>query len=103
MNPPTSQEYNYTSSGIDNFLNRSIDQVSWQTTLDASLNMPGTESLTTLPSPPNTNQLNMNSQAVSGAVGNTMAVGDVNINGSQGNIILSDGTNDRVLIGNNTQ
>lgn len=102
MQPPTSQEYNYTNSGIDAFLNRAIDQVSWQTTLNATLNYPGSESLQTLPTPPNTNNLNMNAQAVTGSLGNTMAVGDVNINGSDGNIVLSDGTNDRVLIGQQT-
>lgn len=99
---PTSQNYDYSQSGIDNFLSRAIDTVSWQTTLDAMLNFPGSETLTTLPTPPASNNLNMDSAQVTGSVAQTMAVGDVNINGSAGNIILSDGSNDRVLIGNNT-
>lgn len=96
---PTSQDYDYTSSGIDNFLGRAIDQVSWQTTLDAVLNMPGNETLTTLPPSPPTNTMNMENQAISGSQGNTFTVGNININGSAGNIILSDGTNNTVAIG----
>lgn len=98
---PTSQEYNYTSSGIDGFLNRSIDNVTWQTTLDATLNYPGSETLTTLPTPPPSNNLNMNSAQITGSMAQTMAVGNININGSDGNIILSDGSgNNSLLIGN---
>lgn len=98
-NNSASQEYNYTNSGIDNFLNRSIDQVTWQSSLDASLNMPGYGTLTTLPSPPANNAVQYDATQVSGALGNTLAVGNVNINGSDGNITLSDGVTNRLLIG----
>lgn len=69
---PTSQDYDYSSSGIDNFLGRSLDQVSWQTTLNAMLNMPGNESLTTLPTQSNGNQMNYDSAMVTGSLGNTL-------------------------------
>lgn len=100
---PTTQEYNYTNSGMDNFLNRSIDQVSWQTTLDAQLNMPGSESLTTLPSVPNSNQLNYNMMAVNGQLGDTLQIGgqggSAGITLTNGAIVASDGSNDYLLIG----
>lgn len=99
-NTPTSQNYDYSNAGIDNFLNRAIDAVTWQTTLDAVLNYPGSESLTTLPTPPPSNAMNMNSAQVTGSMAQTMAIGNVNLNGSQGNITVNDGSNTNIVIGN---
>lgn len=100
---PASQDYDYTSSGIDNFLGRAIDSVSWQTSLEAVLNMPGTETLSTMPSSAQANnsttQMNYNNSQVTGQLGNTLSVGSGIQMNSNGTIVLNDGTNDFLLMG----
>jgi len=103
---PAGQDYDYTSSGIDNFLGRAIDSVSWQTTLEATLNMPGTETLTTMPSSTtaanSTTQMNYNNSQVTGQLGNTLQVGQGITMNADGTIVLNDGTNDFLLMGSDT-
>lgn len=75
-------DYDYSKAGFDGFLSRSIDDLS-QANLDSL-------------GPPSTAQAYDRSQ-VSGSLGDTLQVGNVHINRT--NIIVSDGVNDFVLIG----
>lgn len=93
---PVNRDYDYTSSGIDNFLGRSIEQVQWQTDLGAWLNIPGggTASLTTLPAPQATTQnINANASQVSGSLGSTLSIGDIQLDGTNGSITVGGGNN----------
>lgn len=79
------QDYTYEDSGFDGFLTRPFNQVG-QT---AQTSQPSTQS----------RELNFDQSAVSGALGDTFRVGLITINGKDGNIIVSDGEKDRVIIG----
>lgn len=96
LGTPTSQDYDYTSSGIDAFLNRSIDQVTWQTTLDAVLNYPGNETLTTLPGQPNSNTLNLNATQITGAQG-TITQNGSTVSNPDGAVVTYDANGNAVL------
>lgn len=95
----TSQNYDYTQSGIDAFLSRAIDQVSWQTTLESSIAYPGSGTLAGLPPQANSNNQRFDSTQTTGSLGDTFQVGGVAVNGSQGNITMSDGTNQFLIMG----
>lgn len=78
------QPYDYIAAGFDNFLSRSIDDVS-QTNLDAS--------------PPRNMAVAFDRNQISGPMGDTLQVGRVRIDGANERIILNDGENDRLLLG----
>lgn len=78
------EDQDYTASGFDKFMSRSIDQTP-QANLDS-------------PTPPN-KSVAFDQVQVSGLLGDTLAIGKINLNGADGTIILSDGSNDRLLIG----
>lgn len=79
-----SQDYTYESAGLDGFLSRSIDNLS-QVTLDS----PG----------PVTTSMAYDRSQVTGSLGDTLQLGKINFNGSAGNIIINDGTNDFLIMG----
>lgn len=74
----------YKDAGFDDFLSRSIDD-----TPQANLDSTG----------PQTTQMRFDSSAVNGQLGDTLQIGSIRLNGSDGTIILSDGSNDRLVIG----
>lgn len=81
----TDQDYN--AAGFDNFMSRSVDPTP-QLNLDS-------------PAPPN-NAVAFDRTQVDGPLGDTLRIGKINLNGADGNIILSDGNNDRLLLGEQT-
>lgn len=85
MNP--SSDYNYISAGFDSFFNRSIDKAS-QINLDSQ----GVQS----------QSIAYDRTQVTGMLGDTFKIGKISLNGSEGNIIISDGNNDRLLLGDQT-
>lgn len=82
------EDYNYETAGFDSFLTRSIDSVQ-QINLDSPI--------------PINNTLRFDSTQISGALGDTMRLGRIFLNGAQGNIILNDGVNDFLLMGDDGQ
>lgn len=74
----------YSDSGFDNFMSRSVDQTP-QINLDSAV-------------PPN-NSVAFDRNQISGPLGDTLRLGNIFINGADGNIIVSDGQNDRLLLG----
>ena len=78
------KQYDYTDAGLDAFLSRSIDNIS-QVNLDSQA-MPSTN-------------MRFDFSQVSGSLGDTLRLGKIYLNGSDGNIILNDGTNDFLLMG----
>lgn len=74
----------YTDSGFDNFLSRSVDNLS-QVNLDSQ--------------GPQTTQLAYDRAQVSGMLGDTLQIGRIRINGADGNIVLPDENNNRLLLG----
>lgn len=92
-------DYDYESgSGMDSFLSRSIDEVSWQTNLGTTYN-----SLSQLPIgvyPTQATPQNYDLSAVSGSQGGTQKIGNtavaqsgqVNTKDSNGNTVLQVGT-----------
>lgn len=82
MKPP--REYNYLDAGFDPFLSRSIDD-SVQINLDS-------------PGPP-ARQISFDQAQLSGAIGDSIRVGNITINGSAGNITANDGSNDFFILG----
>lgn len=72
----------YTDAGFDGFLSRSVDDLS-QFNLDSQ--------------GPVTTQIPFDRAQVSGMLGDTIQIGNVKINNT--NITLGDGTNQRLLIG----
>lgn len=80
-------QYDLTDAGFDSFLSRSVDQTP-QLNLDS-------------PQPYN-NAVAFDRTQISGPLGDTMRVGKIYLNGADGNIIMNDGTNDRLLIGEQT-
>lgn len=76
--------YDLTDSGFDGFISRSVDQTP-QINLDS-------------PAPSN-NAIAFDRNQVDGMLGDTLTIGNIKLNGADGTIILSDGTNDRLIIG----
>lgn len=99
-NNPVRQAYDYGSgSGMDSFLSRSIDEVSWQNTLGASYN-----TLSNLPIgayQTSATPTNFDSSQVSGSIGGAIAMGGGSSSGSgggsAGNIII-DGVGGKISI-----
>ena len=109
-------DYDYQSgSGMDNFMSRSIDEVSWQANLGSVYN-----SLSELPiglSPTTATPTNFDATQVSGsqsgssslggsnggsALGNANGAGaGINIQAGSNNIVINDGTNNRGIAGYN--
>lgn len=104
-----SNDYDYQSgSGMDNFLSRSIDEISWETSLGASYN-----SLSTLPiglSPTTSTPTNYDATQISGSQSGVTTVGgstggsaggsgSLQIDATNNVITLNDGTNDRLILG----
>lgn len=88
MEPPqNSGDYDMTTAGFDGFMSRSIDQTP-QINLDSA-------------TPPN-NAIAFDRNQVTGALGDTFRLGKIYLNGSTGTIIMSDGTNDVLLIGDDS-
>lgn len=82
MNP--SNDYDYGKAGFDGFMSRSIDDVV-QITLDS----PG----------PQSNTIAYDRTQVSGMLGDTLQIGAISLNGASGTIIINDGNNDILLMG----
>lgn len=78
------QEMDYNSAGFDNFFSRSVEQ-SPQINLDS-------------PSPPN-NAVAFDRTQVTGPLGDTFRIGLISLNGADGNIIVNDSNDDRLLLG----
>lgn len=93
-------DYDYQSgAGIDGFLSRSIDEVSWQTTLGTSY-----VSLPSLPIgqlPTSSTPTKFDATQVSGSVGGAMTLGGGSAQGSAGGSsgsVVIDGTNGVIKI-----
>ena len=82
MSPADNGDYSYETSGFDGFLSRSIDDLS-QVNLDSA--------------GPQSTAMRYDSAQVSGFLGDSLQVGNVKINRT--NITMDDGSNDRLLIG----
>lgn len=102
-------DYDYQSgSGMDNFMSRSIDEVSWQTSLGAVYN-----TLSELPiglSPTTATPTNYDATQISGSQSGSSTVGgstggsaggsgSLQIDATNNAITLNDGTNDRLILG----
>lgn len=74
----------YHDAGFDSFLSRSIDDTPQQT-LDSQ--------------GPTTTQIRYDSAGITGALGDSIRLGRIYLNGSSGTIVMNDGTNDVLLIG----
>jgi hypothetical protein len=72
----------YTNEGFDNFLSRSIDDLS-----QANLSATG----------PQTNSMRYDSSQISGMLGDTLQIGKIRLENTR--IIVNDGNNDFLLIG----
>lgn len=79
---PVDEYYDYTASGLDSFLSRSIDNLS-QVNLDAA--------------GPQSTAFRYDSAQISGFLGDTIQIGSVRI--TKTGIIMNDGNNDVLLIG----
>lgn len=78
MNP----QYDYTNAGFDGFMSRSID------------NMPGAN----LDSPqPRSKAMRFDKARVSGMLGDKLQIGKIRLENTR--IVINDGDNDRVLLG----
>lgn len=77
-------DYDYTTTGMDAFLSRSIDNLS-----QVNLDSPG----------PVTTALAYDRAQVTGALGDTLRIGKIYLNGAASNITMNDGNNDFLLIG----
>jgi hypothetical protein len=106
---PASNDYDYESgSGMDGFLSRSIDEVSWQSTLGTAYN-----SLSALPigayqttaTPTNFDQTQISGSqsgttTLGGSAGGSAGgSGSLQIDATNNVITLNDGTNDRLILG----
>lgn len=102
-------DYDYQSgSGMDNFLSRAIDEVSWQTNLGTFYNSLSELPIGTYPtqSTPTNYDLSAQSGSQNGSstlggtgTGNAANGGSLSISPNQQQITISDGTNQRLLIG----
>jgi len=76
--------YDYTTAGFDGFLSRSVD------------NAPQINLATPTPATP---AIAFDRSQITGFLGDTLQIGKIHLNGSDENIIMSDGQNNRLLIG----
>lgn len=79
---PRDRDYDYSTAGFDSFLSRSVDNLS-QINLDSQ--------------GPQTTAIRYDDAQVSGFLGDTLQLGNVRINKT--NIIINDGSNDFLLMG----
>lgn len=79
------QDYSYLDAGFDSFLSRSVDDLN-QVTLDST--------------GPASRAVAFDRSQISGPMGDTMRIGNIRINGSDGNIVINDGNNDFLIMGN---
>lgn len=77
-------QYDLTDSGFDGFMSRSVDG-------SPAINLDS-------PTPPQ-NSVAFDRTQVTGPLGDSFVIGNITLDGSAGTIILNDGTNDRLLIG----
>lgn len=77
-------DYDYAAAGFDGFLSRSVDNL-------PRVNLDGQ-------GPQSTAQAFDRTQ-VTGSLGDTLQIGGIKLNGSEGNIIVNDGNDDRLLLG----
>lgn len=84
MSTANDGQYDLSDSGFDGFLTRSVEN-NPQVNLDS-------------PSPPN-NAIAFDRNQVTGALGDTLRLGNIFLDGSSSRIIMNDGTNDVLLIG----
>ena len=97
-------DYDYQSgSGMDNFMSRSIDEVSWQANLGSSYT-----SLSSLPigqNPTTATPTNFDATQVSGSLGGAISVGGGSSSGSgggsSGNVIINGTSGSISIIDNN--
>lgn len=78
------KDYSYQDAGFDAFLSRSVDDLAQQ-----NLDSRG----------PISTQVTFDRSQVSGPLGDTLQIGNITLNGSEGTIVLGDGENDRLIIG----
>lgn len=90
MSQTPSNKYTYADAGFNNFLSRSLKSI------------PVAQTLSDGASTSSGRAVNFDRQQVAAPIGNTMQVGLIQLNGQTGDIILPDGTNDRLLIGTKT-
>lgn len=83
-----SDSFDYNSSGFDNFLSRSIDDLQ-QANLDAA--------------GPRSNQLSFDRAQINGSLGDAVRVGEILINGRDGDIELFDDKLRSMIIGRDSQ
>jgi len=104
MNPKTdnavSQEYNYNDSGIDNFMSRSLDEVSWQNTLGSYYNTLG--NLPIGSSPTSATPINYDQAQQGGSQNNIVQIGGSNGSGSSSGVQL-DSSNQQIVVTNGGQ
>ena len=81
---PQDRPYDYTEAGFDAFLSRSIDNLS-QINLDSQ--------------GPQTTQVRYDSAQVSGALGDTLRIGSIHLDGVKGRISIYNEDNEVVRIG----
>lgn len=93
-------DYDYQSgSGMDNFISRSIDEVSWQTQLGTVYNTLSTNPIGAQTS--GTTATNMDTTQVSGSQGGALTLGGGSASGSGGSSsgqVVIDGTNGAISI-----
>lgn len=102
-------DYDYQSgSGMDNFMSRAIDEVSWQSNLSTTYTTLSQLPIGLLPS--TSTPTNFDATQITGSQGGTTTVGgsaggsaggsgSLQIDPSTNQIVLNDGVNDRLIIG----
>lgn len=81
------QRYDYTTAGFNGFLTRSIGGGQPLTLTEADQQAATTRSIS------------FDRSQITGALGDTLQIGQISLNGAEENIILSDGDNNRLLLG----
>jgi hypothetical protein len=77
-------DYNYNSSGFDDFLSRSIDNLN-----QANLDAPG----------PQSRSLAYDRAQISGSLGDILRIGNIFLDGVNKRIVLSDAVTNRIVLG----
>lgn len=78
-------DYDYESAGFDSFLTRSIDSQSGNLTLASSEDIGYSR------------QVNYDQNQVTGSLGDTLQIGNIQINGVEGRISIFDGDQNEVV------
>lgn len=110
--PAQTNDYDYQSgSGMDSFISRSLDEVSWQANLGSAYNtlseLPiGVYPTTSTPTNYDLTQISGSQSATTTlggtGSGNAGAAGGVSLDATNNVIMLNDGTNDRLILGAGT-